>query len=246
MLYNNLFKYIDHSILKPTISITDIENGVDMAIKNEVASICIMPCHAEFCVKTIQMENSKVIPSTVIGFPLGLDTLKNKIEQCVEMCKYGIKELDIVCNINNVVNECWEQVRTEIRELYAIIKTYDLFGVKMKVIFETCYLTEYQKISLCDICSQIMDHGWVKTSTGFGTHGATVDDIKLMRKYTSYNLQVKASGGIRNVNTIEKMLENGATRIGCSLNGKLIEEIKEYNAKNHFKLVNFIADEKLI
>jgi deoxyribose-phosphate aldolase len=159
--------------------------------------------------------------STVIGFPHGTVSLSDKLHEIKRSAKLGVVEFDAVINYSHVLSGKWRSVADSIKAMHNQCR--ESHGI-LKVIFETCYLNERQKITLCEICSEIMDIGYVKTSTGFGSGGATVEDIQLMRKHTAQHLGVKASGGIKTLKQLQELYLAGATRIGTSATKSILEE----------------------
>lgn len=220
-----LAKTLDHSILKPTATYDDVVHGIEIGIKYDVASLCVMPSYAKLCYNMISESQSSVKPSTVIGFPHGTTTTHAKIEEARgAITSSGCKELDMVVNISHVLSGRWSDVISDIQAVYDVVCEEPQYEAKLKVIFENCYLTERHKITLCEICNNIMEEGWVKTSTGFGTSGATIQDVELMRKYTKPSLGVKAAGGIKKLEQVIAMKQAGANRCGCSVSDEIINE----------------------
>ena len=197
-IYDDLAKMIDHSLLLPVMTDDELENGIQVAIQYDVASICIKPYYLNRCARAL--AGTTVQPSTVIGFPHGGHTTALKVAEARHALADGGTELDCVVNIGKVLSEDWDYVRQDLR---AMTECAHAGGAKIKVIFENCYLQDRHKIKLCEICGELRVD-WVKTSTGFGTGGATVEDIKLMRKNAPPHVQVKAAGGVR---TLDALLE---------------------------------------
>jgi deoxyribose-phosphate aldolase len=218
--YLDIAKMIDHSLLNPTMTTADFEAGCKLAVAYDCASVCIMPYYLKRC--TELLAGSTVAPSTVIGFPHGGHTTKIKVAEAEQALRDGGRELDMVCNISQVLSENWDYVRTDIQ---AVTDVTHSAGAKIKVIFENCYLKDEHKIKLCEICSAL-GVDWVKTSTGYGTGGATLDDLRLMRKHSPANVQVKAAGGVRDVDTLLKVREIGVTRCGSSRTPDLLDEVR--------------------
>lgn len=212
---------IDHALLTPVTTVTQLEAGCQMAIAYNVASVCIMPYYVERC--SAILADSTVLPSTVIGFPLGGHTTGTKVSEAVQAVEHGCQELDMVVNISKVLSDDWTYVREDIR---AIVDVAHAAQRHVKVIFENCYLQDRHKIKLCEICSEVQAD-WVKTSTGFGTGGATIEDLTLMRKHAADKVQVKAAGGVRDVETMKKVHQLGATRIGTSSTQKLMDAFRQ-------------------
>lgn len=225
----HLAKYIDHSLLHPTMTDKELEDGCKIALKYNTASVCIKP----YAVKKarILLESSAVAVCTVIGFPHGSNTGSIKLAETIEACKNGATEIDMVLNIGKVISADWEYVHNEISSINNACKEN---GAILKVIFENDFLDTGQKIKLCEICSNI-GVAFVKTSTGYGyvkqengmfaTQGATLEDIKLMKKHAASGVQVKAAGGIRTLNDMLKAIEAGATRIGATATEVILDQV---------------------
>jgi deoxyribose-phosphate aldolase len=211
---------IDHALLKPTLTADELEQAIQIALRYDVASVCILPFYLKRCAQLL--EGSSVNASTTIGFPLGGHTTAIKVAEAKQALDEGGKELDVVVNINQVLSGNWVYVRADIK---AVIDVTHAGGQKVKVIFENCYLDNAQKIRLCEICGEL-GADWVKTSTGFGIGGATVKDLELMRKHSPAQVQVKAAGGIRDLDTLLAFRAIGVTRVGCSRTADILEECK--------------------
>lgn len=211
-----LNKYIDETNLKAYITEEDIKKLCENAIKYDFASVCINPCNIKL-VKSL-LKNSSVKVCTVIGFPLGQNTTNIKILEAKEAIENGADELDMVINIGKLKDKNYDYVKNEINEIKKISQNHIL-----KVIIETCYLTNEEIKEMTLICNEL-NVNYIKTSTGFGTNGASLESIDIMNKYKNDKLEIKASGGIRNYKTVKEMIEHGATRIGTSNGVKIIEE----------------------
>jgi deoxyribose-phosphate aldolase len=218
--YGEIAKMIDHSLLKPTMTADELEAGCQLAIEYQVASVCIMPYYLARASDILQ--GSGVLPSTTIGFPHGVQSSRVKQLEAEQALQDGARELDMVVNISQVLSGDYEGVRTDI---LAVLQPTHARGQKLKVIFENCYLTDAQKVRLCEICGELAVD-WVKTSTGFGSSGATIDDLILMRKHSPAHVQVKAAGGIADLDMLLKVREVGATRSGCSKTGEVLGELR--------------------
>jgi deoxyribose-phosphate aldolase len=218
--YLDLAKMIDHSLLNPTLTTVDLEAGIDLAIQYDVASVCIMPFALRRSAE--RLRGTKVKASTTIGFPHGGHATAVKVAEARQALSDGGEELDMVVNISKVVSGDWAYVREDIR---SVIGETHAAGQKVKVIFENCYLNDVQKIRLCEICSEL-NADWVKTSTGYGTGGATVEDLVLMRKHAAPHVQVKAAGGVRDLETLLKVREIGVTRCGASRTAPMLDEAR--------------------
>jgi deoxyribose-phosphate aldolase len=212
---------IDHSLLNPTMTTHDLEVGIQLAMAYDVASVCIMPYYLSRC--TELLAHSTVKPSTTIGFPHGGHKTDVKQAEAEQAIADGCQELDMVVNISQVLSGNWQYVAGDIR---AVIEVAHAAGSKVKVIFENCYLTEVQKVRLCEICSELKAD-WVKTSTGYGTGGATIDDLTLMRKHAGKDVRVKAAGGVRTLDRLLEVREIGVDRVGASATSAILGECRQ-------------------
>jgi len=218
--YQDIAKMIDHSLLAPTLTDAQLEQGIDIALKYDVASVCIMPYYLRRCAE--RLRGSSVKASTTIGFPHGGHTTAVKLAEVKQALDDGGEELDTVVNISKVLSGDWDYVRGELQLLTELIHQH---GAKIKVIFENCYLNDEQKIRLCQICGQL-NVDWVKTSTGFGAGGATLEDLALMRRHSPPQVQVKAAGGVRDLDKALAVRAIGVTRFGCTRTVEVLEECK--------------------
>ena len=219
--YHDVSKMIDHSLLNPTLTVSDLESGIELAIAYEVASVCIMPYYLKHCAE--KLKGSGVAASTTIGFPHGGHTTEIKKAEAERAISDGCEELDMVVNISQVLSGDWDYVRSDIA---AVVEVAHAAGQKIKVIFENCYLNEEQKMKLCEICSEL-NADWVKTSTGYGTGGATHDDLKLMRQHAGDHVQVKAAGGVRDLDGLLGVRELGVSRCGASRTAEILGEARK-------------------
>lgn len=218
--YNDISRMIDHSLLKPSLTVADFEAGCRLAVAYETGSVCIQPHYLKRCAEIL--ADSGVKSSTVIGFPHGGHCTSIKVAEARLALVDGGEELDMVCNISRVLSGDWDYVKSDIK---AVIDVTHAAGQKIKVIFENCYLNDDLKIHLCEICSEL-DADWVKTSTGYGTGGATMDDLRLMRKHSASHVQVKAAGGVRDMDTLLQCREIGVSRIGASVTQAMLDECR--------------------
>ena len=211
-----LSKYIDHTLLKPESTRADIQKVVDEAIKYDFASVMVNPCWIPFVKE--QLRGTDVLAACVIGFPLGANTTAVKVYEVEDAIKNGADEVDMVLNIGMPKGGDDEYVTNEIRALKKAAGTHTL-----KVIIETCLLTDEEKVRACkDAVAAGAD--FVKTSTGFSTGGATVEDVKLMKKAVEGSpVKVKASGGVRTPEEFQAMIDAGAERIGTSHGCSLVK-----------------------
>lgn len=203
-----LNKYIDHTILKATASSADVQKLCAEAIEHEFYSVCVNGCYVADAKHLLQGTNVKV--AAVVGFPLGAMTTAAKVFEAKEAVENGASEIDMVINIAKLKDREFEFVENEIRQIKEAIGDNVL-----KVIIETCYLTDEEKVKACEL-SLVAKADFVKTSTGFGTDGATYEDVKLMKSVVGDNAKVKASGGVRDKETAQKYVDLGAERLGTS------------------------------
>jgi deoxyribose-phosphate aldolase len=218
--YTAIAKMIDHSLLQPVLNKAELESGIELALRYDVASVCILPYYLRRCAELL--KGSTVKASTTIGFPHGGHTTAIKAAEASRALEDGGEELDMVVNISQVLSGNWGYVSEEIR---SIVNLTHARGGKVKVIFENCYLQDSHKIRLCESCSQL-GADWVKTSTGYGSGGATMDDLALMRKHSAPRVQVKAAGGIRDLDSLLKVREIGVTRVGASRTADILDECR--------------------
>ncbi|MEM2525919.1 MAG: deoxyribose-phosphate aldolase [Candidatus Methanomethylicaceae archaeon] len=214
-------KMIDHSLLRPELTIDDVIKGCELAKKYNVASVCVKPCDIPIAKEVL--KDSDVMISTVVGFPHGSQSTKIKLLETEDVIREGAVEVDIVINIGRLLSKDFSYVEREIRE---IINLCHQSKVLVKVILENCYLNNELKIFACKICENA-GADFVKTSTGFGTGGATIEDVKLMRNSCSPKVKIKAAGGIRSLDTLIAMYEAGAERFGATATEKIIQEAIE-------------------
>ncbi|MBQ6128602.1 MAG: deoxyribose-phosphate aldolase [Lachnospiraceae bacterium] len=201
-----IISHIDHTLLKAFSTWDDIVKLCDEAVKYKTASVCVPP----YYVKRIRENYPELDICTVVGFPLGYETTSGKVADTKQCIDDGADEIDMVINICEVKNGNFDYVENEIRTLKEACK-----GKILKVIVETCYLTEEEKKRVCK-CVTNAKADYIKTSTGFGTQGATIEDIKLFEKEIGPDVKIKAAGGIRTRAQAEEYIENGCDRVGAS------------------------------
>ena len=211
-------KYIDHTLLKVDATISQIDQLIEEAKKYHFASVCISPCFVKYAKEALQGTDVKVC--TVIGFPSGQNTSLVKGYETSDAIKNGADEIDMVINIGALKDERYEEVLNDIQE---VVKNAN--GRLVKVILETCLLTNDQIVTACQLAKEAKAD-FVKTSTGFSLAGATLESVKLMADTVGDCLKVKASGRIRDFKTVIAMIESGASRIGTSNGVKIVEENK--------------------
>jgi deoxyribose-phosphate aldolase len=221
----DLAKMIDHSLLMPQLAAAELEAGLKIALEYDVASVCILPHYLKRAAAVL--KGSDVKASTTIGFPHGGHTTACKLAETREALADGGEELDMVVNISRVLSGDWDYVRADIK---AVVGAAHAAGQKVKVIFENCYLKDEHKIRLCQICGEV-GADWVKTSTGFGTSGATLEDLALMRKHSPAHVQVKAAGGVRDLDMLLKVRALGVTRSGARATKEILDAARQRCAK---------------
>jgi deoxyribose-phosphate aldolase len=218
--YPDVAKMIDHSLLRPALAVEELEAGCRLAREYDVASVCILPYALKRAAQLL--AGSTVLPSTTIGFPHGGHATRVKAFEAERALDDGGRELDMVVNISKVLSGDWGYVRDDIR---AVLEAAHARGARLKVIFENCYLEDAQKIRLCEIGGELRVD-WVKTSTGFGTGGATDEDLVLMRKHSPPHVQVKAAGGVRDLDRLLRVRELGCTRSGATATKAILDEAR--------------------
>ena len=202
-----ILKHIDHTLLKAVATWEDIKVLCDEAIKYETASVCVPACYIS---RIHETYGDKINICTVVGFPLGYSSTEGKVAETKKAIEDGANEIDMVINITDVKNKLYDKVTEEIKALK------EACGDKiLKVIIETCYLTEEEKIAMCK-CVTDAGADYIKTSTGFGTGGATLEDVKLFKKHIGPNVKIKAAGGVSTVEDLEMFINEGCDRIGTS------------------------------
>ena len=202
-----ILKHIDHTLLQAVATWEDIKVLCDEAIEYGTASVCVPACYISRIHKTY---GNKINICTVVGFPLGYSVTEAKVLETKKAIEDGANEIDMVINISDVKNGDFEKVTKEIAALK------EACGDKiLKVIIETCYLTEEEKIAMCKSVTEA-GADYIKTSTGFGTAGATIEDIRLFKKYIGPNVKMKAAGGVKTVADLEMFINEGCDRIGTS------------------------------
>lgn len=218
-MVENLNKYIDHTILNADATQTDIERICSEALENDFMSVCINPNWVPLAAKRLKESDIKVC--TVIGFPLGSTSTASKRYETEKAIEDGAEEVDMVINVGRLKTKDYDYVKKDIEEVVNGAKGKAL----VKVIIETCLLTDEEKVKACELAKEA-GADFVKTSTGFSTGGATIEDVKLMRKTVGKDMGVKASGGVRSLEDALAFIEAGANRLGASSGMKIIEEYK--------------------
>jgi len=211
----NYSKFIDHTLLKANATQEELLKLCDEAVVFSFASVCVNPFWVPLCKEALKDSSVKVC--TVIGFPLGATSTESKTLETQVALAQGAQEFDMVINIGALKDKQDEVVLNDIK---AVVKA--AHGNVVKVIIETCLLTEEEKIRACELCVLAKAH-FVKTSTGFSTAGATIEDVQLMKKAIKGHCKIKAAGGVKSSEDLQKMIEAGADRIGTSSGVKLIQ-----------------------
>ncbi len=203
----NILKRVDHTLLKQVCTFDEIKKLCDEGMEYKTASVCIPPSYVK---RAKEYVKDKLKICTVIGFPNGYSTKETKMFECEDALKNGADEIDMVINLGDVKNNNFKAIEEEIKAIKDICKDHIL-----KVIIETCFLSEEEKIKLCEVVTK-GKADYIKTSTGFGTNGATKEDIILFSKHIGPNVKIKAAGGVKSLKTAEEFLSLGADRLGTS------------------------------
>lgn len=216
----DMAKYIDHTYLKPEASVNEIRKICDEARKYHCASVCVNPSYIQYVAQ--QLEGSGVTPCCVIAFPFGTSTPEAKAFEASDAASKGAREIDMVINVGAIKSGDWLLVKRDIEGVVNAVKG----RAKVKVIIEACLLTDEEKVKACTV-AKLAGAAFVKTSTGYSTGGATVEDVRLMRETVGPEMGVKASGGVRTYDDAVAMLKAGANRLGCSSTMKIVSGVKE-------------------
>ena len=201
-------EYIDYTNLKADATIDDIKNLCNDAIKYHFASVCVNPCYVSLAKELL--DGTTVNVGTVVGFPLGANTIRTKEMEALIAVEDGADEIDMVINIGALKNGDYDYVRNEIEDIMAAVD-----GKVLKVIIETCYLTDEEIGKITEICNDTYVN-FIKASTGYGTRGVSLDDIDIINAHKNDILEIKASGGIRSIDMVDALIQRGVTRIGVS------------------------------
>lgn len=218
--YAQIAKMIDHSLLQQTLTDGDLERGCQLARDYDVASVCIKPYAAARAAELLR--GSTVAVGTTVGFPHGGHVTAIKVAEAERALIDGATELDMVVNIGKVLSGDWRFVAEDVR---AVVETAHRSGALVKVIFENCFLNDEHKEQLCRLCGEV-GADFVKTSTGYGSTGATDDDLRLMRRCAPPRVQVKAAGGVRSFERLLAVRALGVTRVGATATQAILDECR--------------------
>ena len=213
---NEILSKVDHTLLSPTATWEEIKSICDDGMKYKTASVCIPPCYVKSAKEYVK-HNLKIC--TVIGFPNGYSTLETKLFETQNALNSGADEIDMVINLGDVKQKKFEAIENEVRKIKSVCKDKIL-----KVIIETCLLTDEEKIKMCEIVSK-SGADFIKTSTGFSKSGATIHDVELFKNNISDSVKIKAAGGISSLEDAENFLKAGASRLGTSRIVKLVKNM---------------------
>ena len=219
--YEQLAKVIDHSLLRPELTEADVLAGCELAAHYHVATVCVKPCDVRLAKDAL--KDSDVLVSTVVGFPHGSNLTSIKVAEAQQAMDDGALELDMVLNIGQLRSGKHDFVREDIK---AVCDTAHARGVRVKVIFENAYLTDEEKVIACKL-SESAGADWVKTSTGFASGGATLEDLRLMRANVSEKVQIKSAGGVRTLAALLDVIDAGVTRSGATATATILDDFKQ-------------------
>lgn len=216
---------IDHTLLTQYVTNKDLKKHCDIAKEYGFKTVAINNAPMPFCKKVL--EGCKVLCDAAVSFPLGQCTIETKVFETADVIEKGAGEVDYVVNLVEVKNGNWDYIEEEMRR---IVEVCNKNGITSKVIFENCFLTDNEKRKLCEIALKVKPT-FIKTSTGYGSGGATVEDVKLMKQCVGDSIKIKAAGGIRTIKDALAMIEAGASRIGTSRGVELVEQYKKMLAE---------------
>jgi deoxyribose-phosphate aldolase len=219
--YHEIAKMIDHSLLQPTLTDRELEDGCRLAREYEVASVCIKPYAV--CQATAWLRGSTVAVGTTIGFPHGGHLTSIKVAESEQAIADGARELDMVVNVGKVLSKDWRYVGEDIK---AVVDVGHSGRAVVKVIFENCFLKDEHKQELCRICADV-GADFVKTATGYGEGGALDEDLQLMRRCSPPQVQIKAAGGIRTLDRLLAVRALGVTRVGATATKVILDECRK-------------------
>jgi deoxyribose-phosphate aldolase len=224
LTYEQVAKTIDHSLLRPELDLDFVRDGVELARRYGVASATVRPADVAFAAELL--DGSDVFVSTVVGFPHGSSTTATKVFEAERALHDGARELDMVLNVGRLRSGLADEVRDDIA---AVVEVAAARGAIVKVIFENAYLDDAQKVLACRL-SEEAGAAFVKTSTGFAPSGATIEDLKLMRRSVGPHVQVKAAGGVRTLDALLEVMAVGVTRVGATATETILEDFKARKA----------------
>ncbi|MHA4737154.1 deoxyribose-phosphate aldolase [Dyadobacter sp. MSC1_007] len=217
---DNLSSYIDHTLLRPTASETDIRKVCEEAWIHQFKAVCIAPVYVPYVIEMMEFCPVRIEVATVIGFPMGYSTTKVKVAEALDALQNGATELDVVMNISQFKSMAYLSVREELKQIADLAHEHNAL---LKVIIETAYLDSFDLYTACEICAE-SNADFVKTSTGFAPTGADAEIIRKMRAILPPNVKIKASGGIKTRAQAIEMIEAGAERIGTTSAVSIISE----------------------
>ncbi len=218
-----LAKYIDQTLLKPFCTLEELKEHCINAAKYNFKTVAINNAPVSFCREILDSLESEVICDAAISFPLGQSTIETKVFETIDIINKGAREIDYVINISQLKSGNFDYIR---QEMIQIVTAAHSYNVPCKVIFENCYLDNDEIVKLCNIALEVKPD-FIKTSTGFGSGGATLEDVKLMKSIVKDNIKIKAAGGIRSVEDAMNFIDAGASRLGTSAGIKIIEDYKK-------------------
>lgn len=220
LTYESVARRIDHSLLGPTLNEQALEDGCRLAARYDVASVCIKPYAVGLAAGILRGTRTAV--GTTIGFPHGGHETAVKVYETERAIADGATELDMVINIGQALSGAWGAVAADIA---AVTNACHAAGAIVKVIFENCYLADEHKVRLCRVCEEV-GADYVKTSTGYGSGGATLDDLRLMRRSAGSRVKLKAAGGVRDLDAMIEVISLGCDRVGSSRTAEILDELK--------------------
>ena len=215
--YEDVALMVDHSLLRPQLTLAEVEAGLELAKRYRVAAATMRPCDIDLAVRAL--AGTAIKPGSVVGFPHGSPTTACKLFETRDLLDRGAREIDMVIAISRLLSRDLDHVQAELDQMAELCHKH---GAILKVIFENAYLTDEFKILACQCCGKA-NVDFVKTSTGFSKAGATVEDVALMRRTVGPSMGVKASGGVRTLEDLRAMVAAGATRVGASSSVRIIE-----------------------
>lgn len=211
---------IDQTLLKPFVTLQDMQKHCETADQYGFKTVAVNNAVVAYCANLL--KNSKTVCDAAVSFPLGQCTLDTKLFETEDVIQKGAKEVDYVINLVELKSGNWEYIEKEMAGIVAVCNKHNVVS---KVIFENCYLTDEEKVKLCQVALKVRPN-FIKTSTGFGSGGATIEDVKLMKSIVGEAIKIKAAGGIRDLQAALAMIKAGASRIGTSCGTQIIDQLK--------------------